>query len=68
MNINEPHIAVIQSRVDNHDDSLKNLWVTVEKIRDTLNDIRVQVAMICGGFGLLQTIVTGVIVHYISRS
>jgi len=63
----EHSTAVLHSRVDNHDDSLRNLWVTVEKIRDTLNDIRVQVALICGGFGVLQTIITGVIVYKATR-
>ncbi len=67
MPLDSSHIAVLHSRVDGHEKSLNTLWTTVDGFRETLNSVRVQVALIVGAFGVIQTVLTGVIVHYFTR-
>ncbi len=42
------------------------LWQAVDKIRDTVSGIRIQVAGIVGGIGIFQIIITAWIVYKIT--
>ena len=63
----EARVAVLETKVQQHSESLGDVWETVNEVRKVLADLRVNVALIVGGFGVLQTIITGCIVHYATR-
>lgn len=61
------HLAVLSNRVDSHEKNFITVWDKIDKFGENLNSLKVQMALIAGGFGVVQTIVTGIIVYKATR-
>jgi hypothetical protein len=56
-----------QGKVETLEREKDLLWTAVDKIRDTVSSIRVQVAGIVGGISIVQTVVVAWIVYKTTR-